>query len=159
MTPPIGLAQILATFGDPKYDGHGGVSPAWEDAHMVLVRDLPLIPKLYCNRVIVEPLRAALTACAELGDGYHLGTIGCFAPRAKRGTEGLSVHTWGAAVDINPDCNRLIVCELDDPRRTAPGARDIPDAWITAFKAAGFVWGGDFRHRFDPMHFQWCAGY
>jgi hypothetical protein len=164
MDAPHGLGAINAAFGDPRYLPPGKVSPAWEAAHMTLVRDFPLIPngKLYVHKLIEAPLRQALEACAELGDGYHVHTIGCFAPRAQRGSWGflLSTHTWGIAVDINAQQNPLITeCNLEDARRRAPGARDIPDEWIAAFKAAGFFWGGDFSHRFDPQHFQFASGY
>lgn len=156
---PNGLAEIYATYGDPKYRPPGQVDPAWEAANMVTVRDLPLIGhKLYVHRLIETPLRRALARCAVIG-GYTIHTIGCFAPRAQRGSNGflLSTHTWGIAVDINPEQNALVTpCYEDDPRRAN---YDIPDAWVRAFEDEGWVWGGTFRHRFDPMHFQMAAGY
>lgn len=156
---PNGLAEIIATYGDPKYRPPGTVDAAWESANMVTVRDLPLVDhKLYVHRLVVTPLRRALARCKVIG-GYDIHTIGCFAPRAQRGSNGflLSVHTWGAAVDINPDQNKLVApCYEDDPRRTG---YDIPDEWIEAFEAEGWFWGGKFKRRFDPMHFQLATGY
>jgi hypothetical protein len=157
--PPNGLAEILATYGDPKYRPPGQVDAAWESASMVKVYDLPLVKHaLFMHRLIVTPLRRALARCSVIG-GYELHTIGCFAPRAQRGSNGflLSTHTWGIAVDINPEQNPLITpCYEDDPRRSQ---FDIPPAWVAAFKSEGWTWGGDFRHRFDPMHFQLASGY
>ena len=157
---PDGLAGIMATYGDPGYRPPGTVDIAWEAANMVTVRDLPLVGhKLYIHRLVAEPLRRALARCADAAESYQIHTIGCFAPRAMRGTNGLllSTHTWGIAVDINPDQNKLVApCEVDDPRRSG---YDIPDEWIKAFVAEGWVWGGAFKHRFDPMHFQLASGY
>lgn len=160
MTPPHGYPAIVAYYGDPQFDGRT-VDVKWEARNMILVRDLPgLTRSLYCHRYIEGPLRAALAACVALDDGYTIRKIGCFAPRLKRGSDQVSVHTFGAAIDLNPDTNPLIVnCPLDDPRRTAPGARDIPDAWVAAFAAQGFTWGGSWAHRWDPMHLQLCDGF
>lgn len=154
MLPPHGLLAIRAVFGDITVEGGQVVAPrTWEAVNMVLVNDLPLVGhKLYVHRLIADPLRAALQACADLQDGYQIRTIGCFNPRPKRVSGDLSVHSWGAAVDVNADTNPLA------PAAGAPVVKDIPDAWIAAFKAAGFTWGGDF-HRPDPMHFQFCSGY
>lgn len=156
---PNGLAEIYATYGDPKYRPPGTVDAAWESANMVTVRDLPLVShKLYVHSLIATPLRRALARCAVIG-GYQLTTIGCFAPRAQRGSNGflLSLHTWGVAVDLNPETNKLVTpCYEDDPRRAE---FDLPMAWVNAFKAEGWTWGGDFKHRFDPMHMQMASGY
>lgn len=158
--PPRGYNAIVAAFGDPKFDG-SGVDQQWEAASMKSFDDLPLVAprKLYIHRLIEAPLRAALQACAELGLPYTIDTIGCFAPRQKRGVNQLSVHTFGIAVDINAARNQLLICDVGNPLRTAPGSYDIPDAWIDAFKQCGFTWGGEFQHRFDPMHFQYASGY
>src|SRR5690242_12110075 len=85
--PPNGLADIIAHYGDPKFNGIM-VDPAWEAANMILVRDFPLVPsgKLYVHKFIEQPLRDALTACQQLGDGYALNTIGCYNPRLIRGS-------------------------------------------------------------------------
>lgn len=162
--PPHGLSGMLATFGVIHVENGQIVSPKnWESASMVSVPDLPGAPrKLYCNKQIVAPLRMALERCVALGDGYAIHTLGCFAPRAKRVNGDLSVHSWGAAVDINADSNPLAPAA----GKVAPvGAmlagkvlRDIPEAWVQIFREVGWTWGGLFN-RPDPMHFQWCAGY
>lgn len=156
---PHGYPEIVKFFGDPMFDGVN-VSPKWERANMVSARDLPgLTHSLYVHRLIEAPLRRALTRCVGFNDGYRIWTIGCFAPRLQRGSERVSVHTFGGAVDLNAAANRLIICGEEDPRRQAPGARDIPPAWVHAFTDEGFTWGGLFHNRFDPMHFQYCSGF
>jgi hypothetical protein len=158
---PHGLAEILAAYGDPKFDGRR-VDRKWEGENLITLHGLPLIPggQIHVHKLVALPLQLALADCARIG-GYQIYSFGCFSPRAQRGSKGLlSTHTWAIAVDINGPSNRLISpCFENDPRRTAPGARDIPDAWVAAFKARGFFWGGDFSHRFDPMHFQFATGY
>ncbi|HZQ60296.1 MAG TPA: M15 family metallopeptidase [Casimicrobiaceae bacterium] len=155
---PTGLDDIIAHYGDPKFNGIM-VDPAWESANMVLITDFPLVParRLYVHKLIVEPLRQALGDCAALGDNYRVDTIGCFAPRQKNKAAGISTHTWGIAVDINAHTNPLIV-----PRPATPqfGVHyTIPDSWIDCFRRRGWMWGGDFSNRFDGMHFQLCRGY
>ena len=117
---------------------------------MTTVTDLPGYEgkKVYLNKDIENPLRDALTACLALNDGYCIQHLGCFAPRAKRGhPDQMSLHSWGIAVDINADQN---------PRGN-PMVRDIPDAWVHAFEAVGWTWGGRFPTA-DPMHLQFASG-
>lgn len=160
MKPPHGYAEIVKVYGDPKMLANR-VDAAWERSSMVLARDLPCgVAKLYVHRLVEAPLRAALARCEALG--WRPTTIGCFSPRAKRGSGDLSVHTWGAAVDIDAATNPLeLSCPSGDIRRSSWRARPdrIPDGVIAAFKAENWTWGGDFRSRFDPMHFQFCTGY
>jgi hypothetical protein len=168
---PNGLQEIVAHYGDPKIrvepDGSWGVDPAWESANMIRFGH-ELIPpnrrgarELYMHRIVAPVWGRVLDRWAtriQAGDPYRVLTMSCFAPRAKRGGTNASVHSWGAAVDVNADTNRLIApCAPDDPRRQT--ARDMPDAWIADARAEGFMWGGDFGGRFDPMHFQMATGY
>lgn len=132
-------------------DGTVLTGAQWERRHMTIVDALPGLPtgkRLYVNKQIVAPLTDALASCMALADGYKIRTIGCFAPRAKRGQpDSLSLHSYGIAVDINADAN---------PMR-APMVRDIPDGWVAAFEALGWTWGGRWRTP-DPMHFQFAKG-
>lgn len=157
-SPPHGFADVVKYFGDPRMIS-GKVDARWEQSNMVLIRDADMLPagKLYVHRKIVEPLTAALTKSSEIG--WRPKTIGCFAPRMKRGATGISLHTFGAAVDVDAATNPLIErCPAGDPRRVAPASRDIPDDVIDIWRAEGWIWGGDFSGRFDPMHFQWASG-
>ena len=160
MNPYKGRAALVAAFGDLDVadgkilsatmpDGRTLTGNQWESRFMAIVPSMPLVPRrLYMNKAIVEPLTLALAACEALRDGYKLRTIGCFAPRGKRGNpSSLSLHSYGIAVDINSDTN---------PMR-APIQCDIPQAWIDAFCALGWTWGGKWRTP-DPMHFQFATG-
>ncbi len=154
--PAHGLDELRERFGALVVSGGAIIGPrGWEANNMHTVVDLPLWSprRVYLNNALEAPLREALRRCRELGDGYQLHTLGCFAPRAKRtNPDHLSVHSWGLAIDLNASTNPLA------PSRGAAMVRDIPDAWVATFEEVGFVWGGRFLTP-DPMHFQWCTGY
>lgn len=70
---------------------------------------------------------------------------GTYNYRPIRGSSRLSCHAFGAAIDFDA--------------KTLPLAHDVPAAEmpqevVDAFKSQGFFWGGDYRGRKDPMHFQ-----
>jgi len=157
---PHGYADIVKYFGDPA-PVLGKASLRWEGANMVLVRDLPGVAKLYVHRKIVEPLRAALTDCAAFD--WYPKTIGCFNVRQKRSGSGLSMHAFGAAVDIDAMLNPMIVnCPPGDPRRQEwrDSEQRIPDAVIEIFQRQGWNCGALWTGKtFDPQHFQWGTGY
>jgi len=73
---------------------------------------------------------------------------GCFSFRSQRTGTKLSAHSWGIAIDLNPETN-------------AQGASgNMHPAVVGAFRDAGFKWGGDWQGRArDPMPFQFCTGY
>lgn len=71
--------------------------------------------------------------------------VQCYCPRHNRWDSKfpLSVHTWAAAIDI-------------DPKQNGIGAKtNIPTWAIKIFESWGATWGGDWTNYPDPMHFQW----
>jgi hypothetical protein len=72
---------------------------------------------------------------------------GTFNFRAIRGASSLSLHSYGAAIDLDPSNNAL---------GDVKGA--MPAFSVAIFKKHGATWGGDFKGRKDPMHFQWASG-
>lgn len=75
---------------------------------------------------------------------------GAYNPRFIRGSSTKwSNHAYGAAIDLNAEDNGF-----------GKGHGNIPQPVIDAFKRQGARWGGDYRGRTDPMHFEFCdAGY
>jgi hypothetical protein len=113
-------------------------------------------------------LVAALTNAVRRRPDYVLRTIGCFNPRCKKrivrdagghrrviyrdGTNGTdmaaSIHSWAAAVDINPDTNAF-----------GESSFDMPNEFVDEFEKLGFVWGGRWSDLSrDAMHFQYAKG-
>ena len=76
---------------------------------------------------------------------------GAYNPRYIRGTEETtkkwSNHAYGASIDFDAEHNGLNA-----------GHGTMPQIVIDAFKRQGARWGGDYRGRTDPMHFEFCGG-
>ena len=78
------------------------------------------------------------------------GTYKC---RPVADTGQLSMHAWGAAIDINPAYSDYWLWH-----RTADGLpayiNRIPPEIVAVFERHGFIWGGRWAH-FDTMHFEY----
>lgn len=163
---PHGYADVVAHYGDPKIQmlpTGWTVDPAWESANCVTVQH-GLLPrgKLYCHRLVATPLLRLLdrwSARIQAGDPFRVKTLGCFAPRAQRGSNGLvpSMHTFAIAFDLNANDN-LLVTNVSPGINRKGLAKTIPDAWIADAEAEGWFWGGNFQTQWDPMHFQLATG-
>ncbi len=108
------------------------------------------VDNIYCNKLIHEPLLAALKAIHEQGLGKFLHTYaGSFNIRMVRGSnDHFSAHAYGLALDINSETNPL--------GAKRGGFFDQP-AVVKCFMDQGFSWGGNFHGRKDPMHFTWTG--
>lgn len=80
---------------------------------------------------------------------------GAYNPRYVRGyepgnpegrTPRWSNHAYGAAIDFDAEHNGF-----------GAGHGTIPQFVIDAFKRQGALWGGDYKGRTDPMHFEFCS--
>ena len=78
---------------------------------------------------------------------YLVPIGGTFKWRTIAGTHRLSVHSFGAAIDINVKYSAYW-------RWGKRPSREIPRIIITTFEKHGFIWGGKWRH-FDTMHFEY----
>lgn len=72
---------------------------------------------------------------------------GCYNFRRMRGGSNLSMHSYGIAIDIDPERNPL-------GRKWEPDKGMMPEAVIAIFKRHGWTWGGDWKSPADPQHFQ-----
>lgn len=145
---PSGLQAIKATFGDIDH-------PDFEKRSIVLF-DLPY--PLYYEGEKVTRSRAhwlivprLIWVFEELKrrklDRYVQNYGGIYNQRAIRGSAFPSTHSWGIAIDIEPEAYRL------------GSTKRLPAAVIEVFNEAGFSYGGDFPGRKDPQHFQYAMGY
>lgn len=67
---------------------------------------------------------------------------GCFNIRRIAGSSNWSNHSWAAAIDFSPVGNGFNMKPT------------LGSVVIDAFKRQGARWGGDFKGRKDPMHFE-----
>ena len=82
--------------------------------------------------------------------------------RTIAGTDSLSLHSFGTAIDVNPALNPYVVGERILPPSAAayldradvrPGMIVRPGPVTDAFDAFGWDWGGDWHPRKDYHHF------
>ncbi|HEX6248889.1 MAG TPA: M15 family metallopeptidase [Nocardioidaceae bacterium] len=140
------VAAAVGTFGYRWFaDGSVAPDPAWVAAN-IRTEEVPILGSVTCHRVMLPQLRSALreVVARGLADEINPGEYaGCYVPRfiGRDPARGLSLHTWGIALDLNVPGNlRGTTGEMD---------RDV----VAIFKKWGFAWGGDWAWT-DPMHFE-----
>ena len=107
---------------------------------------VPILGTVTCNKGMLPQFRAALTQIELEGLAGEINPeeyAGCYYPRyiGRDPSNGLSLHSWGIAFDINVPTNL----------RGMKG--DIHPRVVQIFKNWGFAWGGDWSYT-DPMHFE-----
>ena len=155
---PHGKAEIQEAYGSftckPDHENKWGkgawviVDDEWVAKYLIEV-NLPVVGDKKVNKGVAYDLKHILTLVAQRGLDQHIKQFGCWAPRHKMHNRknGLSVHTWAAAVDINQSENPV-----------GSGHGKIDPGIVEIFEAYGWEWGGRWRTS-DPMHFQRCTGY
>ncbi len=98
---------------------------------------------VWVHHKLVDVLERTADEAAKVP--YLVTRVDSFVPRHRnwRPTGPLSVHSWGAAVDINPLVNMVGT------------AGDMPPEFVAAWERNGWCWGGRWRRPKDPMHFQY----
>lgn len=139
-------AESLGSFSYRYYsDGSIQPDPDWVESN-IRTAQVPILGQVTCHEVMFSQLRGALREIRERGlaDAINPSQFGgCYAPRFIGGdpSNGVSLHTWGIAVDLNVPGNQR-------------GTRGEIDRRVVAvFKKWGFAWGGDWASP-DPMHFE-----
>jgi hypothetical protein len=161
IAPPYELDEIMLKFGNIfdyiNYDGT--IKPGWEIDQMGLVGipfSIPLafcpsleVDKIYCHKKLISTFTRVFQAIHENHLQKYIRSFGgCYTYRNKYTQTQLSAHSWGIAIDLNPETNM-------------PCSRgDMNPEIVRIFRSYGFEWGGDWKRRNrNPMHFQWCTGY
>lgn len=149
-------AEVIAAFGDPGpyVRSDGSIDDRWP-ASILAIIDLPAplplswapqqtVTRLRVHKRLASAFEATLLAIhANPGAWASVGdTGGAYSWRPQRGAKRLSRHCWAIAVDLDV---------RDNPMGGKP---KMHPAVIAAFKARGFEWGGAWRTRKDPMHFE-----
>jgi hypothetical protein len=140
------VTDVVGTFSyTPHADGRVTPDPAWVQRY-IRTEQVPILGAVTCNKGMLPQLRGALTEVVQRGlaDKIHRNMYGgCYYPRyiAYDPAKGLSLHTWGIAIDLN----------VAENQRGTVGQMDRQVVQI--FKSWGFAWGGDWSYT-DPMHFE-----
>ncbi|WP_342358522.1 M15 family metallopeptidase [Terrarubrum flagellatum] len=148
-------------YGDPDSGRDGRADPAWMSANLVRVKP-PYrmrwswggeVATLTVHKKCAESLLRVLDGVAK-----HYGSQdaieqarmhlcgGAFNFRLKRGGSTLSIHSWGAAIDLDPERNAF-------GRRYRTSLGMMPQPVVELFAAEGWEWGGLWSKP-DAMHFQ-----
>jgi len=86
---------------------------------------------------------------------YVAETAGTFNWRKISGTNRLSAHSFGIAIDINTKyANYWRWDTPKNPRQKLDYRNRIPMKVIKIFEKHGFIWGGKWYH-YDTMHFEY----
>ena len=134
-------------------------SPGWQDFNLVhytapfmmYYAKKPLKHGLLVHRKIMPAIAQVFDeiflAChnsqAEVDKTGASDFGGCFNIRRIAGSNNWSNHSWACAIDLDPSRNGFNT-----------GHGHMQELVIDAFKRQGFIWGGDYRGRTDPMHFE-----
>lgn len=137
---------LYMRYGDPR-------SAGWEQQWMELWqvnRSFPWFPKekIYIHKDFRPLLHAAFKALEASGCHREIRSFdGCFNIRHVRGGYSvLSIHSWGAAIDLNA---------RDNPIATTG---KWSDAFIRTMNRQQIYCGQQWHGRKDPMHFAMVNG-
>lgn len=161
--PSQDAAAMNAFYGNPDRNGDGFPDRQWEDRNLVFIKppyEMVLawdttknVTRLRVHKAIATSLTRCLIGVLDTYPnrqdlrrfGLHLWG-GAYMFRLKRGGSTLSIHSWGAAVDINPTVNWY-------GRRYGEHLGMMPQKVVRIFADEGWTWGGLWRKP-DAMHFQ-----
>ena len=101
----------------------------------------------------LENVRDELKAMPEM-KAFLAPSAGTFNWRKVSGASNMSVHSFGAAIDINTQYADYWIWSGGKPGRVAEYRNKYPMKIVDAFERHGFVWGGRWYH-YDTMHFEY----
>jgi len=143
-----GSAQrsLYERYGDPRIKG-------WGNKWMVIwqvQQAFPWFPaqKIYIHKDFRVKLQEAFHALEQAGVHHEIKTFdGCYNIRHVRGSDSaLSIHSWGAAIDLNAADNPL-------------GSNGTwSAAFLKVMSSHGIYCGQNWKGRKDPMHFALVNG-
>jgi D-alanyl-D-alanine carboxypeptidase len=112
------------------------------------------------HRRIAAPLRrVAVRIQAAIEKNPKLSRFfqspgGTFNWRHIAGTDALSSHGWGIAIDLDTKRADYWRYQTANPDGSFKWRNRYPQAIVDAFEGEGFIWGGRWYH-FDTMHFEY----
>jgi hypothetical protein len=101
----------------------------------------------------LEQVRDELKAMPDL-KVFLTPSAGTFNWRNVASASNLSVHSFGAAIDLNTRYADYWIWAGGKPGRVPHYNNKYPMTIVDAFERHGFIWGGRWYH-FDTMHFEY----
>lgn len=101
----------------------------------------------------LEKVRDALSGKPAL-KRYLVPSAGTFNWRKVSGASNMSVHSFGAAIDLNTKFADYWVWSGGKPGKVPKYANKYPLEIVEIFEQHGFIWGGRWYH-YDTMHFEY----
>ena len=146
--PPKGEEQLKKVYGIPWQDNSHWY--ATNMTRLILPSPFALLWKtnfVMVHREVSFPLDVVLKAIEEAALCERIKEYnGIYNLRKIRGGERYSIHSFGAAIDLNASQDPLGDTKIDmDPQV------------VEIFESVGWSWGGRWK-RPDAMHYQW-GGY
>lgn len=153
------------------YDFDGQVQTGELICNEGIAQDLvEIFYELYLNEYQIEKIRLIDEYGGDDTASMLDNNTSCFNYRVVDGTDNLSKHALGCAIDINPFYNPYVVFHKDGSGETYispegseiyadrslnfPYKIDENDLCCKLFKAHGFTWGGNWNSCKDYQHFQ-----
>jgi len=134
---------------------------AWSDKNLIHIKPpftlyyekKPMLKGILVHQKIAPAVMAAMTEIWDACDHDHKKVWkagasdwgGCFNIRRIAGSNSYSNHSWACALDLSPSTNGFNM-------KTTLSA-----VTVKAFKKQGALWGGDYKGRKDPMHFEFVS--
>jgi hypothetical protein len=152
--------DLNAFYGKHELGNDGMPTDRWESLFLTTIQTpFPLrlswqtdqvINRIKCHKVVADSLQKIL---GEIYLHYDKSLEfiretgmdlfgGCYNYRPRRHGSRLSLHAWGAAIDLDPDHNLM----GEKKFKMSPEI-------VYLFKKEGWSWGGDWSSP-DAMHFQ-----
>lgn len=146
--------EIIKIFGKPNQQGSYLTTITLPFPMRIAWDKGTKVTKMRCHKLVVDDLTNAFSDILEYY-GYdkivELGIDlfgGCFNFRQMRGGSDYSRHSWGIAIDLDPERN-----QLKETSKTARFARPEYKPMIDIFYKHGFVSLGREKN-YDWMHFE-----
>lgn len=158
-------ADVPAYFGKIETGDNGLPTERWERTMLTQIA-LPcplrlswepetIIHRLSCHRAVARALTFILADIFALYKNDRAGMQaarmdlfgGCYNFRRMRGGANLSMHSYGIAIDLDPDRN-------PQGKPWVEGKGMMPGEVVDIFLAHGWTWGGLWKKNPDAMHFQ-----
>lgn len=160
--PTQDVDSLNAFYGNPDPSGAGVPDPSWEAQNIVRVAPpYPLVlawnPAQPVKTISIHKKCADSILCclSRIHDEISASDIlkyeldhygGAYMFRMMRGAARMSVHSWGAAIDLSTAINSF-------GARLGSKPNMMPQAVADIFSAEGWVWGAPWQTA-DAQHFQ-----